>query len=169
MSQPRRYFFDKDGTLHEDKVMTHRWRDLRLLPGAKDVVRYFHEHGYLIIIVTNQSAIGKGIYSVQTMHRFIWLLRMKLKYIDAVYYCPHKYGTLCNCRKPKTGMFDRAVMELNVRLSDSIMIGDRMSDVTAGINAGVGRNILVTTGLYENNDTDANEHEVIHDLRELIN
>lgn len=64
-------FFDKDGTLHEDKVMTHRWRDLKLLPYAAEVVKRYHDAGYLVIIVTNQSAIGKGIYSVQTMHRFI--------------------------------------------------------------------------------------------------
>lgn len=67
------------------------------------------------------------------MHRFIWLLRKKLKYVDAVYYCPHKFG---------------------VDLTESIMVGDRASDVQAGQNAGVGRCILVQTGLYkENTDT----------------
>lgn len=147
-------FFDKDGTLHEDKVMTHRWRDLILLPGAKEVVKKYHDAGYLVIIVTNQSAIGKGIYSKETMHRFIWLLRKRLKYVDAVYYCPHKFGVECNCRKPRTGMFERAVKELNVDLAESIMVGDRASDVQAGQNAGVGRCILVQTGLYkENTDT----------------
>ena len=160
-------FFDKDGTLHEDKVMTHRWRDLVLLPGAKEIVRYAHEKGYLVIIVTNQSAIGKGIYSVSTMHRFIWLLRKKLKWVDAVYYCPHKFGVECNCRKPKTGMFERAVKELNVSLEDSIMVGDRESDVIAGKNAGVGRNILITTGLYESDTSKLQDFEIVQSLDEI--
>ena len=157
-------FLDKDGTLHVDKVMTHRWRDLELLPGAKEFVKRAHDAGYLVIIVTNQSAIGKGIYSVGTMHRFIWLLRQKLKWVDAVYYCPHKFGVECNCRKPKTGMFERAVKELNVNLADSIMIGDRESDVNAGKNAGVGRNIMVATGLYE---TESDEFEVVSRIDEI--
>lgn len=160
-------FFDKDGTLHEDKVMTHRWRDLVLLPGAKEIVRYAHENGYLVIIVTNQTAIGKGIYSVSTMHRFIWLLRKKLKWVDAVYYCPHKFGVECNCRKPKTGMFERAVKELNVSLEDSIMVGDRESDVIAGKKAGVGRNILVTTGLYNDDSNKISNVEIVHSLDEI--
>lgn len=157
-------FFDKDGTLHEDKVMTHRWRDLVLLPGAREIVKKYHDEGYLVIIVTNQSAIGKGIYSKETMHRFIWLLRKKLKYVDAVYYCPHKFGVECRCRKPGTGMFERAAKELNVDLTKSIMVGDRMSDVDAGKAAGVGRCVLVQTGLY---NEDVEGVECVSSLNEI--
>lgn len=157
-------FLDKDGTLHVDAVMTHKWRDLKILPGVKDFIKRAHDSGYLIIIVTNQSAIGKGIYSVDTMHRFIWLLRRRLKLVDAVYYCPHKFGVECNCRKPKTGMFERAVKELNVDLQKSIMIGDRESDMFAGRNAGIPRNIMVATGLYE---TTSRDFEVVSRIDEI--
>lgn len=142
-------FLDKDGTLHVDRNMTHRLRDLELLPGAKDLVKRYHDAGYLVIIVTNQSAIGKGVYSIKTMHRFIWLLRKKLKYVDAVYYCPHRAGVACECRKPGTGMFRRAVSDFNIDLSQSLMVGDRLSDVEAGKHAGVGECILVKTGLSD--------------------
>ncbi len=166
-------FLDRDGTLHVDKVMTHRLRDLELLPGAKDIVKKAHNLGYKVIIVTNQSAIGKGYYSVACMHRFNRKLRHKLKYVDAIYYCPHKNEDDCNCKKPKTGMFIRAKKEFNINLSKSIIIGDRMSDIIAGNNAGIERKIFVTTGIYKDNDYETEQgffditHETVHSLEDI--
>lgn len=166
-------FFDRDGTLHVDKVMTHKCRDLELLPGAKEIVKKAHKKGYRIIIVTNQSAIGKGYYSSNQMHRFNKKLRRKLKYIDAIYYCPHTADVHCKCRKPNTGMFERAVKEFNINLGESIIIGDRMSDIKAGNNAGVGRKVFVTTGIYgeggymsEDGFHDI-EHETVNSLLDI--
>ena len=166
-------FFDKDGTLHVDKVMTRRIKDLELLPGAVDLVKTAKEKGYRVIIVTNQSAIAKDYYSKERMHLFIWALRKKLKGVDAVYYCPHLSETGCNCKKPKTGMFLRAQKEFNIDFSQSIMVGDRMSDIKAGVNAGIGRNIFVTTGIYTNGDYhtepefDTIPHETVSSLEEI--
>lgn len=73
--------------------------------------------------------------------------------ISALYYCPHKSEDNCQCMKPKDGMFKRAALELNINLSESIMIGDQSSDVYAGLNAGILKNYIVTTGIYKTDDS----------------
>lgn len=128
-------FLDRDGTLHVDKVMTHRLRDLELLPGAEELVRKAHDLGYKVVIITNQSAIGKGYYSKFRMHLFNCKLRWKLKCVDAIYYCPHTKDVQCNCRKPKTGMIQRAKKKYNLDLSQCVVVGDRMSDIITASNA----------------------------------
>lgn len=166
-------FFDRDGTLHVDKVMTHKISDLELLPGAKDIVKRAHESGYKVIIVTNQSAIGKGYYSIHQMHLFNFFLRIRLKYIDAIYYCPHTVDAECRCRKPDTGMFERAAKEFNINLADSIIIGDRMSDIKAGANAGISKRVFVTTGIYGSGGYQAEDgfstiaHDTVNSLSEI--
>ena len=142
-------FLDRDGTLHVDKVMTHRLKDLQLLPGAKKLVKEAHDKGYKVIIITNQSAIGKGYYSEFRMHLFNAKLRRKLKYVDAIYYCPHTKEAHCRCRKPNTGMIDRATFHYNLDLEKCILVGDQLSDALAGRNAGIKNVYLVTTGIYK--------------------
>lgn len=165
-------FFDRDGTLHVDKVMTHKLKDLELLPGAAELVAKAHVAGYKVIIVTNQSAIGKGYYSIFRMHLFNMKLRLKLKYVDAIYFCPHTKEAHCHCRKPDTGMFKRAKNHYNLDLSQCIMVGDRMSDILAAQNAGVSQRIFVTTGIYASdyyNEPHFNdvEHETVHSLCDI--
>lgn len=165
-------FLDRDGTLHVDKVMTHRRRDLELLPGAKQLIKAAHENGYKVIIVTNQSAIGKGYYSIFRMHLFNNKLRHQLKYVDAIYFCPHTKNVNCKCRKPNTGMIERAKIHFNINLNDSIMVGDRMSDIITAKNAGIPLRYFVTTGIYNGsymqephfNDV---EHKTVASLNEI--
>ena len=147
-------FLDRDGTLHVDKVETTLEKGLELFQDTKDVLKQFHSWGYLIIVVTNQSGIAKGNITYEQMHKFNKELINKCKYIDALYYCPHKKDDNCNCMKPKTGMFDRAIKELNIDISKSYMIGDQVHDMEAALNAGVPKENLffVTTGLYKNGD-----------------
>ena len=166
-------FWDRDGTLHVDKVMTHKLKDLELLPYAKEKIKEAHNLGYKNIIVTNQSAIAKGYYSCFRMHMFNWKLRRKLKYIDAIYFCPHSTTTPCNCHKPKTGMFERAKREFCIDMEKSYMIGDRIGDMKAGINANIKNNIFVTTGIYADGDyrtekdIDTTPCKIISSLKEL--
>ena len=165
-------FFDRDGTLHVDKIMTHRLRDLELLPGAKELVNRAHDLGYKVIIITNQSAIGKGYYSKFRMHLFNYKLRLKLKYVDSIYYCPHTKDVKCNCRKPKTGMIDRAKMKYNLDLQKCIVVGDRMSDICTADNAGIPNRYFVTTGIYNGNYSDEPhfydvKHKTVDSLTEI--
>ena len=149
-------FIDRDGTIHVDKVETHKIEDLEFFEDVFNLFKTAIELGYKIIVVTNQSGIGKGNYSVKEMQDFNDFMIEKLNEkgisISALYYCPHKSEDNCGCMKPKDGMFKRAALELNINLSESIMIGDQSSDVYAGLNAGILKNYIVTTGIYKTDD-----------------
>lgn len=148
-------FFDRDGTIHVDKVMTHKIKDLELFPDTCSTIRYLNERGYKVIIITNQSAIARGIYDVTAMHKFNMHLVRELEKqscrIDAIYYCPHELNSGCLCSKPNTGMIMQAKSDFNINLETSYLIGDKMTDIAAGRNANL-KSILVTTGIYDKND-----------------
>lgn len=149
-------FIDRDGTIHVDKVETRKIEDLEFFEDVFDLLITANKKGYKVVIVTNQSGIGKGHYSEDEMQRFndhmIKQLQDKGIDIAALYYCPHTNQDNCQCKKPKDGMFRRAAMELNINLADSIMIGDQNLDAYAGIKAGIGKNYIVTTGIYKTKD-----------------
>lgn len=149
-------FIDRDGTIHIDKVETHKIEDLEFFEDVFNLFKTASELGYKIVVVTNQSGIGKGHYSVKEMQAFNDFMIQKLNEkgisISALCYCPHKSEDNCGCMKPKDGMFKRAAIELNINLSESIMIGDQSSDVYAGLNAGILKNYIVTTGIYKTED-----------------
>ena len=146
-------FIDRDGTLHKDKVETRKVQDLEFFDSALDLLKRANELDYKIIIVTNQSGIGKGNYSELEMKEFNDFMITELNknniVISGLYYCPHISKDNCQCKKPKDGMFRRASIELGIDLSKSIMIGDQNIDIYAGLKAGINKNYLVTTGIYK--------------------
>jgi histidinol-phosphate phosphatase family protein len=121
---------------------------VQLLPGAAEGLMSLRTAGYRIVIVTNQSGIGRGYFDIQTLERVHDRLRSELRKkgadFDAIYYCPHTPEDNCNCRKPKPGLFLRAASELNIDLESSYTLGDRDLDVVAGRAAGT-KTILVST------------------------
>lgn len=151
-------FFDRDGTLHVDKVETTLEKGFELFPDTISTLKEIQKRGYRIIIVTNQSGIAKGHITLKQMKKFNKKLRLALKRkgckIDAIYYCPHKKSDNCKCAKPNSGMFDRAKMEFNLDIKKSYIVGDKTGDIKAANNAGIPSSnwCLVTTGIYENND-----------------
>jgi histidinol-phosphate phosphatase family protein len=151
-------FFDRDGTLHVDKVETTLEKGLELFPDTAAAVRKARKKGYRIIIVTNQSGIAKGHITLKQMHRFNRALRLRLACrlcsIDAIYYCPHQKSDNCHCMKPDTGMFDRAKKEFNIDMKKSYIVGDKTGDIQAAKNAGIPKEhwMMVTTGIYDDND-----------------
>lgn len=146
-------FMDRDGTIHIDKVETHLIDDLEFFPDTVLFMQKVTSLGYDIIVVTNQSGIGKGHYDIETMKEFNFYMVQELgKYginILAVLYCPHIKEDNCSCMKPKSGMFKKARELFNIDISNSIMVGDQTSDVLASINIGITENYLVTTGIYD--------------------
>lgn len=145
-------FLDRDGTINVEINYLIAPSDLVLLPGVGDALRRAHEAGYLLVVVTNQSGVARGYFTiteVEALHDH--LQRKLLPYqvqLDAFYLCPHHpdHGDgLCDCRKGAPGMLLQAASDYHIDLSSSWMIGDKMSDVEAGINAGC-RSILVRTG-----------------------
>lgn len=146
-------FMDRDGTIHIDKVETHLIDDLEFFNDTVSFMQKVTSLGYDIIVVTNQSGIGKGHYDIETMKEFNFHMVKELeKYginILAVLYCPHIKEDNCSCMKPKSGMFEKARELFNIDMSNSIMVGDQTSDVLASINIGITENYLVTTGIYD--------------------
>ncbi len=141
-------FLDRDGTINVDKAYLFKPEDFVWIKGAKGAIKYAHDKGYLVIIVTNQSGVARGYFGeddVKALHKFIndELQKINTK-IDAFYYCPHhpeasalKYKVECNCRKPKSGMILQAAKDYNIDLSSSWIFGDKERDILAGKNAGV--------------------------------
>jgi len=147
----RAIFIDRDGVIIENQSdYVRSWEDVAIYPQALRALSMICDSEYKIVIVTNQSAVGRGIISQSTAdeinHRLIMEIQSVGGRIDGVYMCPHAPGENCTCRKPKPGLLFKAAGDLNIDLSASIMIGDALTDIMAGQAAGVGRNMLVLTG-----------------------
>ena len=143
MKQPA-VFIDRDGTLIEEVNFLSRLADLRLFPYTVEAVRLLKEKGFLIVVVTNQSGIGRGIFEEAAMHRIHAQLKADLE-LDAFYFCPHLPTDDCACRKPNIEMIEAAQREFAVDLKNSWMIGDKTIDVETGFNAKI-KTALVLTG-----------------------
>lgn len=142
-------FLDRDGTLNEHVEYLGDPKKFKLLPGVVEAIKGFNELGYRVVVVTNQPGIGVGYFTLEDFYRVNRELLAPVGKaggrIDKVYFCPHSHAENCNCRKPNTGMIDRAVKDLNVDLSKSFVIGDTMIDMEIAKRSGV-RSILVATG-----------------------
>jgi len=144
-------FLDRDGVLIENRSDYVRdWSQVSIFPDTPTALASLRNAGYKIIIVTNQSAVGRGLISVETAEainqRLVEHLQRDGGHIDAVYMCPHQPQDGCECRKPKPGLLLQAAGELSLDLHRSWLIGDAWSDLQAGRAANVHRTILVKTG-----------------------
>ena len=139
-------FIDRDGTLIEEVNYLHRVEDLRYFSYTDEAVRILKQNGFLIIVVTNQSGIGRGIYTENDMHAIHEQIQNYLtEKLDAYYFCPHLPNAGCRCRKPNLGMIEAACREFAIDLENSWVIGDKNLDVELGIKAGI-KTALVLTG-----------------------
>ncbi|MCI0520927.1 MAG: HAD family hydrolase [Chloroflexi bacterium] len=144
-------FLDRDGVIIENrKDYVRAWEQVEILPGSLEALASAARSAYKIVIVTNQSAVGRGILSPETAaeinQRLLAVIRQAGGRIDGVYMCPHAPEAACACRKPQPGLLLQAAAELDLDLSRSIMIGDAWSDLLAGQAAGVGRVALLSSG-----------------------
>ncbi|WP_337860197.1 HAD family hydrolase [Ferroplasma sp.] len=121
-------FVDRDGTLNYDAGYTHKLSDLKIYDDIIPVLKDFYDKNYLIIVLTNQSGIGRGYYTVEEMQSFNQeLAKMLMKYgikIEDFFYCPHLPDQGCKCRKPETGMIEEAAKKYNIDIKNSVVIGD---------------------------------------------
>ena len=150
----RAAFLDRDGVINRDRGYVHRWEDFEFLPGVLDAASRLASGGWTLVVVTNQSGIARGYY---TEEAYLALTRSMTDAfarqgapLAAVYHCPHHpeghiaaLAIDCDCRKPAPGLLLRARDELGLSLSDSVMVGDKPSDVLAARAAGVGRAFLI--------------------------
>jgi D-glycero-D-manno-heptose 1,7-bisphosphate phosphatase len=139
-------FLDRDGTLIEEIGFLHRIEDLKIFSFTDEALSILKKAGFLLIIITNQSGIGRGFFSEAEMHQIHAQIQKELNNkIDAFYFCPHLPQENCNCRKPRTGMIEQAVADFNVNKAESWMVGDKQSDIELGFNAGT-KTAMVLTG-----------------------
>lgn len=133
-------FLDRDGTLVEDNGYCIRPEDLRFIPGAGEATRMLKDAGYLVVLITNQSAVGRGLVTLDGLNSIHNCLLEGLEKeggtLDSIYLCPHHPDDGCQCRKPKPGMIVAAADELGINLASSIVIGDKRTDVDAALAAG---------------------------------
>ena len=142
-------FLDRDGTINIEKGYVFRIKDFEFRPGIFDLIRKYQQQNYLIIIVTNQSGIARGFYTEKEFRTLSeWMTKTfqseKIN-ITKIYHCPHHpdFTGKCTCRKPAPGMILQAIREFNINPGSSVLIGDKKSDISAGKNAGIGRNLLI--------------------------
>jgi D-glycero-D-manno-heptose 1,7-bisphosphate phosphatase len=145
-------FLDRDGVIIENRSnYVLKWEDVAIFGQALTALAAIHSSAYKIVMVTNQSAVGRGIITLESVReinkRLVKIIEQTGGRIDGVYVCPHAPQDHCECRKPKPGLLLQAAEDHELDLSRSILIGDTLSDVMAGQAAGVGRTVLVRTGL----------------------
>jgi len=149
-------FLDRDGTIIVEKDFLRDPEGVELLPRAAEAIKILNDRNYLVICVSNQSGVARGYYGEDVVaavnERVIDVLRREGAVLDEIYYCPHypqgdrpEYAISCNCRKPKTGMAERAMKKYAIDLAGSAMVGDREADIQFGKNLSIPA-VLVTTG-----------------------
>jgi len=142
-------FLDRDGTISEEVGYLNHASRFRIFPFVATAIRKLNEAGLAVVVVTNQSGVGRGYFPeslVQTVHdAMTQQLTADGARIDAIYYCPHVKADGCDCRKPGTGMLKLAAREHAIDLSRSFVVGDRYGDIELARNAGA-KSILVQTG-----------------------
>jgi D-glycero-D-manno-heptose 1,7-bisphosphate phosphatase len=150
-------FIDRDGVIIEERGYVYRIEDFALLPGSAAALRQLQQAGFRLVVVTNQSGIARGLYTEDDYQAFTQHLQAQLLAeavrLDALEYCPHlpqatlaRYRLDCDCRKPRPAMLQRAAARLQIDMAESILVGDRITDIEAGRAAGVGRCYLVRSG-----------------------
>lgn len=140
-------FLDRDGTIIKHVHYLADPDKVEIVPQGIEALTRLRDAGYLLVVVSNQSLVARGLGTTEEVEavnaRMIELLEAGGVTLDAVKYCPHRPEDNCSNRKPNPGMLREAANELDVDLSESVMIGDNVTDVEAGASAGCTRNFLI--------------------------
>ncbi len=152
-------FLDRDGVLIEDVHLLTHPDGIRILTGVPEALQRLKDRGYLLIVVSNQTVVARGLLSEQELRILqgrveSCLVKAGAPSIDGVFFCLHHpsatipaYRVVCDCRKPRSGLLLRAAREQSIDLSASFMVGDRLTDIAAGAKVGC-RTVLVQTGAH---------------------
>lgn len=146
---PRAIFIDRDGVICRNrKDHVKSWEEFVFLPGVLDALAWLNRSDLLIIVITNQAVINRGIIPVEVVEdihsRMLHAVQAAGGRIDRIFYCPHRPDEGCACRKPQPGLLFQAAREMGIDLSQSYLIGDAYSDMVAGRLAGCHRYLVLT-------------------------
>lgn len=168
---PRIAFLDRDGTINVERHYLSDPQQVELLANTAAGIQALRELGLKVVVVTNQSGIGRGYFDHRALEHIHGRLRSLLVAagtdVDAFYSCPHRPDDGCACRKPQAGLLEQAAHDLSARLEEAFVIGDQQCDVEMGRRAGA-TTLLVTTGygLETSRQADVKPHYVVADLLE---
>lgn len=140
-------FLDRDGVINIDNNYVNKIEDFEFKDGIFESLIHLQKLGYRLFIITNQSGIGRGYYTLQDFRNLMsWVLKKfeeKNIYISQIEFCPHHPNLNCDCRKPKTGMIENILKNYSIDLKNSWLIGDKNSDIQCGINSKIKNTILI--------------------------
>jgi len=160
---------DRDGTLVFDREYLADPDGLEFLPGAVEGLRSMNNQGYRLVVVTNQSGVGRGLISIEALKlmnlRLMEMVRTGGATLERIYYCPHRPGDGCACRKPGTKLLLDAALELGFEPSRAVVIGDKGSDVEFGRRAGATTMLVAASGSSGDFTSIAPDY-VVRDLRD---
>jgi D-glycero-D-manno-heptose 1,7-bisphosphate phosphatase len=146
-------FLDRDGVINvrlPDGAYVTRWEEFTFCEGAPEAMRLLQRSGYLLVVVTNQRGIGRGLMTEDDLADIHRRMREELERegvtLDAVLHCPHDHDAKCRCRKPLPGMIEEGVSRFSVNRDSSLIIGDSLSDIEAGRAAGIDGILVVPPG-----------------------
>jgi len=132
----RAVFIDRDGTMAKDVNYCRRPEDFVLFPNTARAIKLLNEHGFKVIVVTNQSGIARGYFTEETLAQIHKKMKAELAKegarVDGIYYCPHHPDDNCDCRKPKPKLVLQAAKEHNIALKQSFVVGDLSMDIELG-------------------------------------
>ena len=141
MNKLKTVFVDRDGVINQERSdYVKSISELEIYPNVAKNIKLLKDAGFLVVVITNQSAVNRGIITHEMINQIHNSIQDHLKkhgtFLDGFYYCPHTPDENCNCRKPKSGLLEKAILELNVDLNSSWMIGDSDSDIEAADSVG---------------------------------
>lgn len=163
-------FLDRDGVINHDHGYVYLWENFKLIEGTLKALQNATKKNYKIIIITNQSGIARGFYTEDQFKNLMtnlynYLQMYSIEILD-YFYCPHhpdasliKYKMKCNCRKPKPGMFLQAKDKYNICLKESVMVGDKITDLEAAREAGIKNLFLVGSDIKDNKIDSFNKYK----------
>ena len=164
----RAVFLDRDGTMAKDVHYCSHPRDFELFRSTAKAIKLLNEHGFKVIVITNQSGIARGYFTEETLAEIHKKMTRELAkegaWVDAIYYCPHHPDDGCECRKPKPKMLLEAASELEVDLSRSYVVGDLDADIEMGKRVGC-KTILISDSCSV--DETLNSDIAAHDLLQV--
>lgn len=172
-------FLDRDGVINNEVNYLHKISDFRYTYKCVDALKNIKAKGYEIVIVTNQAGIAKGVFKLEDYKKLTEfymndLAKKNITILD-ILFCPHhpdgivdEFSCLCDCRKPKPGMFLKAINKYDINLEDSFMVGDKISDIEAAERAGIKNLFLVNSGHKIDAHTNVPKYNNLYDISNML-
>jgi len=163
-------FLDRDGVINIEKNYLYKIEDFEFIDGVFESLKYLQNLGYKLIIITNQSGIGRGYYTLEQYNKLTkWMQKQFLLNninISSVFCCPHSPDDKCDCRKPKIGMIKQSSEVLNIDFKNSWLVGDKDSDIQTAYNSNIPNTIQVQSG-HKFDKKDSKAKYIINSIKDI--